>query len=123
MNLVEFAPRGLHRVNITEYPNGIGLQFPGALDVPGRLPWSIGTDVGNTWFSTRREFLNEFGLIYVALHIAGNFARYYPDKWLAHIEASSPLALVIDRLTEVAFDRVPLLVASELTRRYFVEEA
>lgn len=123
MNLVAFAPRGLHRVNVTEYPNGIGLQFPGTTDVPGRLPWSICTDVNNTWFSARQESLNEFGLIYVALHIAGNFARYYPDKWLAHIEVSSPLALVIDRLTEVAFDRVPLLVTSELMRRHFVEEA
>lgn len=122
MNLVEFAPRGLHRVLITEFPSGVGLRFPATPDVPGRLPWAISTNVDNTWFSARQDSLNEFGLIYVALHIAGNFARYYPDKWLGHIEDSSPLALVIDRLTEVAFDRVPLLVAGELARRCFIAE-
>ena len=123
MELVSFAPRGLERVNVTEYPNGIMLQFPGSIDVPGKVPWGVCPDVNNTWFSARQESLNEFGLLYVALHIAGNFARYYPDKWLAHIEVSSPLALVIDRLTEVAFDRVPLLVAGELSRRCLVAEA
>ncbi|MDN7910147.1 YaaC family protein [Burkholderia cepacia] len=122
MNLVRFAPRGLHRIEIAEYPSGVHLKIPLTDDVAGHLPWSICTDVANTWFSSRNEFLNEFGLLYVALHIAGNFARYYPDKWLAHIEVSSPLALVIDRLTDVAFERVPLLVASELTRTYFVAE-
>ncbi|UVE65269.1 YaaC family protein [Burkholderia pyrrocinia] len=122
MDLVQFAPRGLHRIDIAEYPNGIHLQIPLADDVPGHFPWSICTDVGNTWFSSRREFLNEFGLIYVALHIAGNFARYYPDKWLAHIDVSSPLALTIDRLTDVVFERVPLLIAGELARSYFVAD-
>ncbi|WP_122945613.1 MULTISPECIES: YaaC family protein [Burkholderia] len=122
MDLIHFAPRGLHRIDIVEYPNGIHLQIPLTNDVPGQLPWSICTDVANTWFSSRHEFLNEFGLIYVALHVAGNFARYYPDKWLCHIEASSPLALTIDRLTDVAFDRVPLLVAGELARSCFVAE-
>ncbi|WP_186023125.1 YaaC family protein [Burkholderia gladioli] len=123
MNLVKFAPRGLHRVSIEEYPRGIHLSFPLDVDVPGQLPWGTSIDAGNTWFSARNESLNEFGLIYVALHIAGNFARYYPDKWLGHIEVSSPLALVIDRLTEVAFDRAPLLVACELMRRYLVAES
>jgi len=120
MSLVAFAPCGIHRIHITEFPGGLHLEFPATINVPVRLPWGICTDISNSWFSTRQESLNEFGLIYVALHIAGNFARYYPEKWLSHIEVSSPLALVIDRLTEVAFDRVPLLIASELARRYFV---
>jgi hypothetical protein len=118
--LVSFAPRGAMRVLINDYPTGVGLSFPLALDTPFQFPWAICTDLENTWFATRKESLNEFGLLYVALHIAGNFARYYPDKWLAHIEASSPLALTIDRLTDVAFERTPLLLLGELSQRCFV---
>ncbi|MGO4153588.1 YaaC family protein [Cupriavidus sp. YAF13] len=122
-HLVAFAPRGAHRLVVREFPSGFLLEFPWGQDAPGSLPWSISPNTSNTWFSTRRESLNEFGLLYVGLHIAGNFARYYPDKWLAHIEASSPLALAIDKLTEIAMDRAPLLTLSELTRSYFVPEA
>lgn len=118
--LVSFAPRGAHRVLINDYPTGVGLTFPIGQDTPGQFPWAICTDLENTWFATRTESLNEFGLLYVALHIAGNFARYYPDKWLAHIEASSPLALAIDRLTDIVFERTPLLLLGELSQRCFV---
>jgi hypothetical protein len=118
--LVSFAPRGAHRLLINDYPTGLGLTFPIGADTPGQFPWAICTNLENTWFATRTESLNEFGLLYVALHIAGNFARYYPDKWLAHIEASSPLALTIDRLTDIAFERTPLLLLGELSQRCFV---
>jgi hypothetical protein len=119
-DLVSFAPRGAHRLIIQDYPTGLALSFPSGPDTPGQIPWAICPDLENTWFATRKESLNEFGLLYVALHIAGNFARYYPDKWLAHIEASSPLALAIDRLTDIAFERTPLLLVSELSQRCFV---
>lgn len=120
MDLVSFAPRGVHRVIVSDFPQGVGLTFPHGLDTPGQIPWAICPDLENAWLATRKESLNEFGLLYVALHIAGNFARYYPDKWLAHIEASSPLALAIDRLTEITFERAPLLLVGELSQRCFV---
>lgn len=62
--------------------------------------------------------LNEFGYLYVALYIAGNYARYYPDRWLLDIESSSPLALAIGHLMEIADRRAALLTLSELDRRY-----
>ena len=66
--------------------------------------------------------MGEFGYLYIALHISGNFARYYPDIWLKHIEKNSPLAMAIDELCNHAFDRLPLLILSELFRVYHVLE-
>ncbi len=73
-------------------------------------------------FWLRNEPLNEFGFFYVALFIAGNYARYYPDKWLADVEQSSFLALAIEELLYLAEERVPLLALSELTRAYHIIE-
>jgi uncharacterized membrane protein YiaA len=66
--------------------------------------------------------LNEFGFYYVAMYILGNYARYYPDKWLRDVERATPLALAAERLLSVARDRMPLLALSEMSRSYFVLE-
>lgn len=102
------------QIDIQELPSGVIFSFPQKTAIT--LPWCVCIDTKSVWMSTQQENLNEFGLLYVGLHIAGNFARYYPDKWLAHIESSSPLALAIDRLTETAFDRAPLLALCEFAR-------
>ncbi|MBB5409652.1 hypothetical protein HDG34_003594 [Paraburkholderia sp. HC6.4b] len=109
------------RINAQELPSGLIFSFP--QDTAISLPWCVCIDTKTVWLSTRQESLTEFGLLYVGLHIAGNFARYYPDKWLAHIDASSPLALAIDKLTEAAFERAPLLTLCELTRVQLLREA
>jgi hypothetical protein len=64
--------------------------------------------------------LNEFGYLYVALFIAGNYARYYPDRWLFDVEQSSPLALAIEELIRNVEHRMPLLALSEMSRIYHV---
>ena len=64
--------------------------------------------------------LNEFGFIYVALYIVGNYARYYPDLWMRDVERSSPLSLVIEELLAMAAQRMPLLTLSELAGTCFV---
>jgi hypothetical protein len=66
--------------------------------------------------------LNEFGFIYVALFIAGNYARYYPDRWVSDVENSTPLALAIEELLAVAETRMPWLILSELSGSYHVFE-
>jgi hypothetical protein len=66
--------------------------------------------------------LNEFGYLYVALFIAGNYARYYPDRWVLDVENSTPLALATEELIRVADSRLPWLALSELERKYYVEE-
>ena len=64
--------------------------------------------------------LNEFGYLYVALFIAGNYTRYFPDKWLMDVETSTPLAVAIEELTELAEWRAPWLCLGELARTCFV---
>ena len=76
---------------------------------------------GNRFFASPHP-LNEFGLFYVALYIAGNYARYYPDRWLADVDRATPLALAVEELIAQAEQRVPLLALSELSRNYFVPE-
>jgi hypothetical protein len=58
--------------------------------------------------------LNEFGYLYVALFIAGNYARYFPDRWLLDVERSTPLSLAIEELCALAEWRTPWLTLSEL---------
>lgn len=83
-------------------------------------PNSICLTDEDIFFSCSDLNLNEFGLLYLALHICGNFCRYYPEQWLKHVEKSTPLAMAIDELCHNSFDRLPLLLLSELTRTYYV---
>ena len=66
------------------------------------------------------EPLTEFGLYYLGLFIASNYARYYPDQWVAEVEQNSFLALAISEMVQTAQHRVPLLCLSELARVYYV---
>ena len=65
--------------------------------------------------------LNEFGYLYIALHITGNYCRYYPDRWHVDVERSTPLALAVEQITEEASVRAPLLTLSELSQKYLVQ--
>jgi hypothetical protein len=67
--------------------------------------------------------LNEFGYLYVALYLAGNYPRYYPDRWVLDVERSTPLALAIEELCEISEWRVPWLALCELGRTLLVNEA
>lgn len=58
--------------------------------------------------------LNEFGLFYVALFILGNYARYFPDRWLSDIERTTELAMAVEVLCSIAQWRVPFLTLCEL---------
>ena len=72
------------------------------------------------FFNTDNGPLNEFGLFYVALYMAGNYARYFPDKWLEDVDKAAPLALAIEELLGQAETRVPLTLLSELSGTYFI---
>jgi hypothetical protein len=81
----------------------------------------INTEEWRMW--TNKPPLSEFGYFYVALFLAGNYARYYPDLWLLDVERSSPLALAIEELCTIAEWRVPWLSLSELGRVLLVQQA
>lgn len=74
----------------------------------------------NVMFWPTFQVLNEFGVLYVALYIAGNYARYYPDYWIHDVEETTELGLVIEELLNVAERRIGLLTLSELSQEYFV---
>jgi hypothetical protein len=109
-------------LNITELSSGVILKIASR---DGRLARFM-VPQSSTWskeevrFFASNQSLNEFGLFYVSFFIAGNFARYYPDKWLQEIERATPLALAIEELIHQAEERIPLLSLSELTRNYRV---
>jgi hypothetical protein len=71
---------------------------------------------------TNKPTLNEFGYFYLALFLAGNYARYFPDKWLFDVETASPLALAIERLCEISEWRVPWLALCEMDLMLYVRD-
>jgi hypothetical protein len=74
----------------------------------------------NTVFYPDHSCLNEFGFIYVALFIAGNYARYYPDFWIHDVEENTQLGMAIEEFLGVVERRVGLLTLSELSQTYYV---
>lgn len=64
--------------------------------------------------------LGEFGAYYIALFIAGNIVRYYPDLWIPHIEADTEFSQVIEVVCNSAVTRISALAASELDREQIV---
>lgn len=88
----------------------------------------IGVNIpsASSWTNRELKFLpkgapfNEFGYIYVGLYILGNYARYHPDKWIADVEAGTPLALTSEEFISMAEWRMALLTLSELSEKYFV---
>lgn len=89
---------------------------------PNFLPAAtMDTEEWRMWVD--KPCLNEFGYFYTALHIAGNYARYFPDRWLNDIERSTPLALAIEELCRIAEWRAPWLTLCELARILYVNEA
>jgi YaaC-like protein len=104
-----------------ELPGGVVIHYDGGTAMS--LPPATSLTTRESYFACKRDAFNEFGYTYIALHLAGNFARYFPDLWLKHIESSSPLAMAISELTIHALDRLPLLTLSEMTRTYHVERA
>ena len=83
----------------------------------------ISTKAGAIPFWPKPMPLNEFGFMYVALYITGNYARYYPDKWVKDVEENKPLALAIEHLVHHVEMRMPLLALSEMTRIYQIPAA
>jgi len=88
----------------------------------GSIPCCTAWTIGECRFWPHETPLNEFGYLYAALFIAGNYARYYPDRWVLDVESSTPVALAIEELLRTADNRLPWLALSELERKYYVDE-
>jgi hypothetical protein len=102
------------RINHTKFSEGGVLDYefdpiqssPDAfLDMPQSAMWTK-SDI-RFWPKIRP--LNEFAYIYLSLFILGNYARYYPDKWLLHIDQHSPLVSATEELVNIIERRMVLL--------------
>jgi hypothetical protein len=87
------------------------------------LPPAAMVDTSEWRMWSNKPYLNEFGHLYLALYLAGNYARYYPDKWLLDVETATPLALAIEELCNVSDWRVPWLSLCEMDMTLYVREA
>jgi hypothetical protein len=119
-SLVEVHQHLSNLISVNELPNGCIIQWDQVQNYPMKFPNSTCLNSESAYFTCLKENWNEFGYLYIALHILGNFARYYPDLWMKHIEMNSPLANAADNLCDFAMDRLPLLSLSELSRSYHI---
>jgi hypothetical protein len=120
-NLI-FSANYAGHVEFDDYSSGGVIQISG-YHGHCEMPPGLVVSQENIYFWPRVRPLNEFGMLYVALYICGNYARYYPDFWIKDVDAYSPLALAVEELVHVAEQTMALLTLSELSRSYFVPEA
>jgi len=119
-------PSELEALKIFEMQNGVMLDFVTYPNLQPQqkarysIPISSCISKREVFFSSERGCLNEFGLFYVSIYIAGNYARYYPDKWLVDVDKANANALLIEELLYQSESRLPLLALSELSRNYLV---
>lgn len=119
----KIEPSAVNKMDFAEIGSGLIISWTiQPLDyVIGNLP-RIMVPQGMMWHHEEVRFwsepgsLNEFGYLYSALYIVGNYARYYPDRWMRDVEEASSLALVVEHLLDLVGVRMPLLAYSELSR-------
>lgn len=121
-SLVRTKASFVNNVEFQESSGGVIFSYDAMEGHILNFPSSITIDESITYFSCDKINLNEFGLLYICLHIIGNFARYYPDNWIKQIENNSPLINIIRVLCDRAQERLPLLLLSEMTRMYHINE-
>jgi len=83
-------------------------------------PDGISVTHDEVYYYSGDMILNELGNIYASLFILSNIARYFPDKWIWHIENQTPLALVVSEFLDKSAKRVATLAYSELSRCCYI---
>lgn len=121
-SLFVMEPEYINILDITDLPSGLIMRWPHTRPLKATLPHAMQMNVEDCYFTCSTENLGEFGYLYCALHILGNFARYYPDVWIKHIDVKSPLANATEELCIYALQRLPLLTLSELSRIYHIPD-
>lgn len=118
------------QVKFNEIPNGGILEISvspidlqGAAPLRYKFPDGVARSRNETLFWPCDQPLNEFGYLYVALFIAGNYARYYPDRWQRDVEEMTELATAIRELLRITNSRLPWLSLGELARKWYMRPA
>lgn len=122
----EIKPDMVDYIDVAEVGGGLQIDLRSGFvqgHIGFRLPPAATIDTLEWRMWANNPPLNEFGYFYVALFLAGNYARYYPDRWLVDVEQSTPLGLAIEELCNIAEWRVPWLSLCELDFNLYVNEA
>lgn len=119
---IAFHPRLAQDVDASEAGGGFIVRV--TLDPEAgygfKMPSASQENVENITFYSRNDFLNEYGYLYIGLFILGNYARYFPDKWMQELELATPLAVAAMEFINVANDRMPLLANAALSNTVFL---
>ncbi len=120
---IKVDPNAVDRIEVFEAGLGATIAIytdwvSGNTNMPFPPMAVLNSDEWRMW--TNSPPLNEFGYLYVAIFLAGNFARYFPDKWLLDVETSTPLALAIEELCSICEWQAPWLALCELDRTLYV---
>lgn len=118
MNEITVDPNAVDHINLIELADGFGLKlrYEDFERYEVNFPESYCVDEKEIMLVPEGTSLNEFGVMYVGLYIAGMFCRYYPDFWMRELERDTGLALAIEHFVEVCSERMPLLALTALTR-------
>jgi hypothetical protein len=119
---IRFSPRAFEAVSWREFPSGFSVRWSETpeFSVAVHLPPSVNWTLEELRFLPHHAPLNEFGYLYVGMYILGNYARYFPDRWIVDVEQGAPIALAAEEFLALADWRAPLLTLSELSQSYFV---
>lgn len=122
--LLRFRSFAMEQLEIVEMVGGYGVSWKHGPGNPGpdfNFPNSMQAESEFVYFCTRNSSLNEFGLLYSGMYILGNYARYFPEQWMADVESASELATASEAFIACAESRAPVLVLSELSRRFYLD--
>ncbi|MBR0961751.1 YaaC family protein [Bradyrhizobium japonicum] len=126
LDAVRVDPGSIDRIHVREAGTGLAVRLMndwiyGHIGFPLPPASVLNTSEWRMWINA--PSLNEFGYLYVALFLAGNYARYFPDRWLLDVETSTALALAIEELCAIAEWRAPWLAMCELGETLYVVDA
>ncbi|WP_423790791.1 YaaC family protein [Microvirga solisilvae] len=121
---IKIRASDVDRVNITELASAFVLRVQDKSDdrVHMSLPPCAMWTTDEIRFLPSKTSINEFGYIYIGLYILGNYARYFPDRWMVDVESGSPLAMAAEEFVAMAEWRMALLTLSDLSQNYLVRQ-
>ena len=115
-------PRDIECVEFNDFGNFGNLVLTLWPNLATEVRFTEGVNIGfqECRFWTNHKPLNEFGFFYVALFILGNYARYFPDKWIPDVDDATPIAHVVDEFMALAYQRLPLIALCELGQCLYI---
>lgn len=124
LDAIRVEPRGVEHLYLQDFSTGVRITYEFFPDFTFVVEFPSGATISGDLTIAWPEVpaLNEFGFFYVGLFLSGMYSRYYPDYWMADVDAAHPLALAVEEFVHQADSRVPLLTLSELRRTYLVPE-